>query len=77
MKKTILHFIYNLGRGGAEVMMVKVIKELKEYNNIVVTIFPQNHFGNELECDKYFCLNLRSILFFPAAAFQIKKIIKF
>ena len=76
MKKTILHFIHNLGRGGAEVMMVKVIKELKEYNNIVVTISPQNHFGNELECDKLICLNVRSILFFPAAVFQLKKIIK-
>lgn len=76
MKKTILHFIHNLGRGGAEVMMVKVIKELKEYNNIVVTLSPQNHFGNELECDKLICLNLRSILFFPAAVLKLKKIIK-
>jgi len=76
MKKTILHFIYNLGRGGAEVMMVKVIKELKEYNNIVVTIYPQNHFGNELDCDKYICLNLRSLLFLPVAVFRLKKIIK-
>ena len=32
VKKTILHFIYNLGRGGAEVMLVRVIKELKESN---------------------------------------------
>jgi glycosyltransferase involved in cell wall biosynthesis len=76
MKKTILHFIYNLGRGGAEVMMVKVTKELKEYNNIVVTIFPQNHFGNELTCDKFICLNLRSLLFLPVAAFRLRKIIK-
>lgn len=76
MKKTILHFIYNLGRGGAEVMMVKVIKELKDYNNIIVTLSPENHFKDELECDKYFCLNLRSILFFPKAALQLRKIIK-
>ena len=76
MKKTILHFIYNLGRGGAEMMMVKVIKELKDYNNIVVTLFPTNHFGDELECDKYYCLNIKSILLFPKACLQLKKIIK-
>ena len=76
MRKTILHFIYNLGRGGAEVMMVKVIKELKDYRNIIVTLTPENHFGDELECDKYYCLNMKAILFFPAAAVQLKKIIK-
>ena len=76
MKKTILHFIYNLGRGGAEVMMVKVIRELKDFNNIIVTLSPENHFGGELEFDKYFCLNLKSVLLFPKAAFQLRKIIK-
>lgn len=76
MKKTILHFIYNLGRGGAEMMMVKVIRELRDYNNIVVTLTPENHFGDELKCDKYFCLNLKSILFFPQAALQLNRIIR-
>ena len=76
MKKTILHFIYNLGRGGAEMMMVKVIRELSEFNNIVVTLLPDNHFGEELVCDKYYCLNLTSPLLFPRAAWQLKKIIK-
>lgn len=74
-KKTILHFIYDLGRGGAEMMMVKVIRELKEYNNIVVTIIPKNHFGAELECDKLYCLNLKSILLFPKGAIQLRRII--
>jgi glycosyltransferase involved in cell wall biosynthesis len=76
MKKTIVHFIHDLGRGGAEMMLVKVIKELKDYNNIVVTLSPKNHFENELQCDKYYCLNLRSILFFPIAVLQLKKIIR-
>ena len=35
-KKTVLHIIYDLGRGGAEMMLVKVIKELTEYNNIII-----------------------------------------
>ena len=33
MKKKIVHFIFNLGRGGAETMMVRVIKELPEYQH--------------------------------------------
>lgn len=57
-------------------MMVKVIRELTEYNNIVVTLFPENHFGEELVCDKFYCLNLTSLLLFPKAALQLKKIIR-
>lgn len=75
MKKTILHIIYNLGRGGAETMLVAVVKELNDYNNIVVTLFPENRFGDELKCDKYYCLNLTSILQVPLKAPQLKKII--
>lgn len=76
MKKTILHIIYNLGRGGAETMLVTVVEELTDYNNIVVTLFPQNHFKDELKCDKYYCLNLSSILKLPFATPQLKKIIR-
>ena len=64
-KKTILHIINYLGRGGAEVMLVKVLKELKEYNNIVVTLNPENHFGEEFKCDLYYCLNMGSFVRFP------------
>ncbi len=75
MKKTIVHCIYNLGRGGAETMLVSVLKELKDYNNIVVTLFDDNRFTEELECDKYICLNLRSLYSLPFAAGKLKKII--
>lgn len=75
MKKTILHIIYNLGRGGAETMLVAVVKELNDYNNIIVTLYPENRFGDELKCDKYYCLNLTSILQLPLKAPQLKKII--
>lgn len=72
-KKTILHIIDYLGRGGAEVMLVKVLKELKEYNNIVVTLNPQNHFGKEFTCDKYYCLNMGSFARFPLAVLKLKR----
>lgn len=75
IKKTILHIIYNLGRGGAETMLVRVLKELTDYNNIVVTLFPQNHFKEELTCDKYYCLNLTSIIQIPFVSHRLTKII--
>ncbi len=76
MKKTILHFIYDLGRGGAETMLVRVLKELPEYNNIVVTLYPDNHFQQELQCDQYICLNQRSLFLFPFYAIKLRRIIK-
>ena len=76
MSKTIIHFIFNLGRGGAETMLVQVLKELKEYNNIVVTLQSENSFDNELVCDKYICLNQERLLLFPVAALKLRKIIK-
>ena len=76
MKKTILHIIQDLGRGGAETMLVKVTRELTGYNNIVVTLFPKNNFGDEFKCDKYYCLNVSSVLLLPFYAPQLKKIIR-
>ena len=76
MKKKIIHFIFNLGRGGAETMMVRVIKELDEYEHVIVTLFPLNHFGEELQCDKLICLNLKSLFSLPFAVFRFKKVVK-
>lgn len=56
-------------------MLVTVVKELSEYNNIVVTLFPQNHFGDELKADKYYCLDLRSVLLLPFSKSKLQKII--
>jgi glycosyltransferase involved in cell wall biosynthesis len=76
MKKKIIHFIYNLGRGGAETMTVRVIKELPEYEHIVVTLFPGNNFGDELQCSKLICINLSSLLFLPVGIIKFRRIIK-
>lgn len=75
MKKTILHFIYDLGRGGAETMLIQVLKNLDEYNNIVVTLHPMHHFEKELKCSRYICLN-QSPLLFPFSAIKLRQIIK-
>ena len=76
MKKTILHFINNFTRGGAERMLVTVIKELKEYNNIIVTLDDANSFTEELECDKFICLNAPSGSHSLLAAYRLRKVIK-
>lgn len=76
MKKTILHIIDNLGRGGAETMLITVLKQLPEFNNIVVTLSPDNEFGDELHCDKLFCIDMRSPLQAPLAAIRLRRIIK-
>jgi len=76
VKKTILHIIDNLGRGGAETMLVTVVKQLPEYNNIIVTLNSENDFGNELEYDAMYCLNMRSPLQAPLAALKLRRIIK-
>lgn len=76
MKPKVIHFIFNLGRGGAEAMLVRVIKELPEYEHIVVTLFPQNHWGAELVCSKLVCLNLSSLFSIPAAIFRFRRLVK-
>lgn len=76
MKKKIVHFIFNLERGGAETMLVRVIKELPEYEHVVVTLFPGNNFRDELQCDKWVCLQISSLLALPWACFKFKKILK-
>ncbi len=75
-KKTILHFTYSLGRGGAETMLVRVLKELGEYNNIVVEMYGENSFKDELECDKYISMNYKTILLLPFAIVRLWKIVR-
>jgi L-malate glycosyltransferase len=76
MKKKLLHFIFNLARGGAETMMVRVIKELPEYEHVVVTLFPLDHFETELQCDKVICLNMPSLFALPLAVLKFRKVVK-
>lgn len=75
-KKTILHIIQNFGRGGAETSLIGVLKNLSDYNNIVVTLNELNQFGDDLKYDKYYCLNLKSYYLFPFAIGKLRNIIK-
>ncbi len=73
--KTILHIIQNFGRGGAETAVVGALKNLTEYRTIAVAMDSFNEFGDELKCDKYYCLNLKSYYHFPLAIKKLRKII--
>lgn len=75
-KKVILHFIYSLGRGGAETMLVAALKNLKEYYNIIVILQDKNDFIEEIECDKLICLNNPSLISILLSVINLKKIIK-
>jgi len=56
--------------------MVNAVRELNDYNNIVVTLFNDNRFEDELKCDQYICMNLQSLAGLPAAVGKLRKIIK-
>jgi glycosyltransferase involved in cell wall biosynthesis len=59
-------------------MLVTVVRELTEYENIVITLFENNHFGKELVCDKYYSLNLKmtDFLILPLIVLRLKKLLK-
>lgn len=75
-KKTIVHIIYNLARGGAETMLVNVLPQLKEFRNIIITLSPENHFEGELECHELVCVNTPSLLSLPLAVKKCRKLLK-
>ena len=57
-------------------MLVRVIKEMPEYEHVVVTLFPGNHFGDELQCKKLVNLNTKSLFTLPLAFFKFRKLMK-
>ena len=57
-------------------MLVRVIKEMPEYDHVVVTLFPGNHFGDELQCKKLVNLNTKSLFTLPFAFFKFRKLMK-
>jgi glycosyltransferase involved in cell wall biosynthesis len=75
-KKRVLHIIDDFGRAGAETTVVGVLKKLDNYHNIVVNLYDKNEFGDELQYDQYYCLNLKSYKQFVKGIFKLRKIIK-
>jgi glycosyltransferase involved in cell wall biosynthesis len=77
-KKTIVHVIDDLGRGGAETLLVDLLKDLGDYYNIVlVTLTPALDFNDsEIKCQYRYCLNYKGRLSSLAAVIKLRKIIK-
>ncbi len=78
MKPNIVHFIFNLGRGGAETLIVRVASRMDDYEHTIVTLFDVNHFKKETQNIQYVSLNLKlyHLLFFPWIAFRFKRLLR-
>jgi glycosyltransferase involved in cell wall biosynthesis len=75
-RKKIIHFIPSLGRGGAETMLVHVVSALTEYDHVIVTLDPANHFGpGEINATSI-CLNLPSVWRYPQAILRFRKLVR-
>ncbi|MBC7935304.1 MAG: glycosyltransferase [Rhizobacter sp.] len=78
MKKTIVHVIDSLGRGGAETMLVALLPELNSrYNVILVTLNEDEDFNSEeVKCYKRYRLNCCTKRSMLKAVFRLNSIIK-
>ncbi len=77
MKKRILHVIDNLGRGGAETLLVGIIKALPDVAHEVVMLNERNEFKNELPQGlTIHCLRFTKKYQLLTACFRLRQIIK-
>jgi glycosyltransferase involved in cell wall biosynthesis len=77
-KKTLLIMIDSLERGGAEVLLVGILKELNlRFNVILVTLSEHCDFKNEeIICDKKYSLGFSNKLSLLRCILKLKKLIK-
>lgn len=76
MKPKIIHFICDLGRGGAENILVQSLASLKDFDNYIVTLSDRNDFGNEINSERIISLNAAGIWRIPLAVFKLRKLIR-
>lgn len=77
-KKTILYVIDNLGRGGAETLLVGILPELNtSYRVILVTLSDECEFKEELIiCFRKYSLGFKGKFSFLSCIIKLKKIIR-
>ena len=77
-KPTIIQIINDLGRGGAETLLVGILKDLSQhYNIILVTLTRQNEFDEqEISCTQWYYLDYDRMLELPKAVLKLRRIIK-
>lgn len=77
-RKTLLLIIDNLKKGGAEILLIGILKELnKNFDVILVTLSAECDFSkNQIVCKKRYTLGFDNKLSFILCIFKLKKIIK-
>ncbi len=75
-KKSILHVIDSLKTGGAETLLVGIVRSLPSYNNIIVTLLPDNDFRAQTTSMNIICLHYRNKLCLPRCIRTLRAIIK-
>lgn len=77
MKKTLLIVIDNLTKGGAEVMLVGLLRELNtKFSIILVTLNDKNHFPvKDVLCEKKYTLGFNNKMSIIPCVFKLKQII--
>jgi glycosyltransferase involved in cell wall biosynthesis len=77
-KKTILIVINNLGKGGAEVLLIGILPELNQrYNVVLVTLTDRCEFAaDEIICSKRYVLGFAGPLSIIQCAGRLRRIIK-
>src|SRR6478672_5366695 len=57
-------------------MLVRDLRALTEYRNIVVIMGHDDHFGAELQCDAFIRMGLENMAQFPLAIGKLRRIIR-
>ena len=76
LKPVIIHFIYNLGRGGAESLLVNSVAQLEDYDNVLVTLEKTCDFSQNLPFIECINLDSPSSLKIPIAIKRFRSAIK-
>lgn len=77
-KPTIVHVIDDLGRGGAETLLVDLLKDLgNSYNIVLVTLTDYSEFDEkDIRCRHRYSLNYKGKFSIPAVIRRLKNIIR-
>lgn len=74
--KRILHVIEAIGIGGAEILLCNTVSELKEYEHVIISLYPPVDDSILPSNATHICLNATSPKALPAKAYRYKRIVK-
>jgi glycosyltransferase involved in cell wall biosynthesis len=74
--KTIIHITETLARGGAETLLVGVVKSLTDYEHIIISLKSQNAFEEDLANIRIIKFNLKGYSSIPGLVLKLKRFFK-